>query len=203
MTGLAGKAHTDKRMPKDSRGRRQSVLSYEDLEHDDLPGWFRELDGPEEGLENRALAGQLHEELPREDLDLLVHALVEGTSLVRKLASKGKPRDYNHLRLALARMRAATILSRLIDYPVQRRRDPMDVLARYYENVDTSPCYPTYDKAESACHNCPDKFRCLPAAIAKGADGLGLCDDREVEQVVWPRRLGTLSRRRSIGRSSA
>ncbi len=204
MVKLRDRAYAARRTPQDVFGRALHPLSFDALtstDEDDLPRWYRSTAAPavedrlEERIGAREIVDQLRAELPADDWDLLVETFVEGAHEARALRRwkpRGKVRLGAEQRLSLAVAHATVILSRIC-YPVEKGEGDMDFLTALYANVEPSrlpPCHPDgadplgYDKDETSCHNCPDKFRCLPKTIATGLAETQLEDDLEVKTVV-------------------
>lgn len=195
---VRAKALARKRVPYDADGTPQPgwVQSYDVLSEDNgLP-----LLGASSILEARHALRILHDSLPADDWDLLVQTMVEGARLGREAAPA--QRRQIAARIRDVQRRARGILSRILR--VETRGLPMTEPAKIPIPVseDLSPCHANgadpqgYDRDDTDCHNCPDKFSCLPAALAQGLVVGSISDDREVEAV----NDGTMQYRTAIER---
>lgn len=140
-------------------------------------------------------------------VDANIENVVADRQAVRYLQMTLDPRDWQQLEEAFvdgalaarsglgleeARERALSILGR-IGYRVRRESEdetmsnpqipetPVEELPSCHANGAKPQ---GYDANEIECHQCPDKFTCLPAAIEKQLVPLRLSADREVEAVV-------------------
>ena len=208
MVKLRNRAYADRRTLKDCWGHATHPLSFDSLdamvEHDVVlvraPRWYvnaglPSAPSPEARVEARELVGRLRDGLPAEDWQLLVAAFIDGAHEARALRRwrpRGKLRRETQQRLGLAVASATAILSRAC-YPVERGLEAMDLdfLGTLHSKTDPSripPCHAEgadplgYDQDDTGCHNCPDKFRCLPLSLELKL--VSRADDAEVRAVI-------------------
>lgn len=175
------------RSAQDSWGRRIPLVRV-DGDEASLPDWFRQ--SPAADAQRRELVGRLYEGLPRDDWNLLVEAFVDGAHWARGVGS----RHYSkRVRLRLARAQAASLLSRICNLDEEGEMAGTGLLAQTYCDTnydDLSPCHAKapdpigYDAEDQHCHQCADKFSCLPAALDDGLIDGGIHQDSEVAAVI-------------------
>ncbi len=179
LTNLLRRSTTFGRCPHDAWGRPRPSLA---LSLDDVTPTAE--DDVEALLEHRRAVEHLREHLDPDDWQQLVATFVEGSHAMRSSTAR--------LHLAVVRHEATAILHR-IGYRVSGEAEVKTMSAISIPEPppdDTPSCHPSgtspvgYDARDSECHNCRDKFTCLPRAIEQKLIALKLADDREVEAVL-------------------
>ena len=174
LSNLLRSATTFRACPHDAWGRPQ-------------PHWFSDTDRvsldsgsqtPAEALERKQQVALLRDRLDPRDWQLLVDAYVQGAESVRS----GNPE------LIAVCQTAAQVLSRF-HYRVLNEEEAPQMSTAETNIEDLSECHADgiapqgYDVSDTECTMCPDKFTCLPRAIAKKLRPGPLSIDSEVEAV--------------------
>jgi hypothetical protein len=198
MNGLITKACCSKRTPMDRWGHQIPMASIDQMlvNHEDGAKLHASMclhPVVEQAVLVREVVGQLREVLGHEEWGALMHSLVEGAHIARK--ARGKQRRREQVALRLSQAQAAAIISALerraqtvrklsSDHLVRERAEKEDSMESQVTLPETPKeelpeCYPEgekpsgYDKKDSLCWQCPDKFTCLPkslkAKLVKGA----------------------------------
>jgi hypothetical protein len=177
LTNLLKSATTFGRCPHDAWGRPMPTLAgLDDVLTAPAP------ENVEAQVADREAVAQLRARLDPRDWRQLVEAAIDGVRFTRA---------EDRLGLAEIQARASGILRRF-GYRVRGESEARRMQQEIPEPVPTDipECHPAgaspvgYAASEPECHNCRDKFTCLPRSIDKGLVQLRLRDDLEVAAVV-------------------
>lgn len=199
LTNLLRSSTTLARCPHDPWGRPLATLEgLDSVMHAAAPG------DVETHAADREAVSYLRDRLDPRDWRQLVAVAIEGAQMTR---------TEDQLDLALVRQKAGDILRR-IGYRVRGESEVAmsSVSVPEPDPNDTPTCHPQgakpigYDPNEAECHNCRDKFTCLPRSIAGGLVQLTIKADLEVDAVLDGRLefMGAIARmKRRIARTRA
>ena len=179
LVNLLRKQTTLARCPHDAWGRPLMVHPNATEEGPEVLLDLRQVD-VEGDAERRQAVGYLHATLERPEWEQLVAVFVDGAEA--QLAE-------DRLGLAQAQFRASAILSQ-IGYLTPRESEESMVAISKPAPEQMPSCYPDgpspagYDPKDSTCHECRDKFSCLPLAIERRLVSIRLDADLEVDAVL-------------------
>lgn len=184
---LVGRACAAKRAPTDAWGHLLAVTSLDGLV--EIGAEPSERAVSEEVVAARELIEVLRTRLPRNDFEWLVASFSDGARDLLKVRHR---REQSYIRLLRAHVRV--ILTSMVAYPV--RSDNAEVRGMPRIELPETPedelpeCHARgtspqgYNTEDVVCHQCPDKFTCLPEALEKKLLAGQVSMDREVESVL-------------------
>jgi len=186
---LMERASTDARCPKDDWGRSslRNLFSM-DAGNEFVP---RVADGTdwEAAFASQEIVRELRARVPETDFELLVSVFVEGAEV--GIAKRRQDRRIARLHLNLVKAYAATVLDRIMHQVKGGKEVGMPkVVIPETPQEELPECHARgtkpqgYNVDDVECHQCPDKFTCLPEASGKKLITGGVPIDREVEAVL-------------------